>query len=445
MIEKMVAELRNTTKRKEKIAILKRYFAIDNNLTDFISRCYDPFEKFYITSVKPKVVGTKTLSDCYGPANMLLTTLSERIYTGNMAKEAVLRFVHQLTKESQKIFINILNKDLKCGIGPESINAACPGLIEQFSIQLANKYKADKDYKVPYFWGSRKYDGIRCIYQEKRYGSIYTREGNELVGFDNIVADLETLTERISELEAFKGFARPDYFIDGELYCEDMSFNDIQSIVLSDKNMDIKKKRQIHLKVFAIGPVKETGDMIKLFDKSSDLFRGLHTLVPIEYFKIENDPKVILAKTREFIEEGYEGLMLRHPFVPYDWRRSDNLIKSKLNDSNVAELTIIGYEAGKPGTKFENTLGTFTCSGTVTDPIFTDGKKKIGEYEVTCQVGSGFTEEERNLIWQDPEAFIGKEIIVSYQCMSQNSATDQYSLRFAVKKKGFKLDRTNEW
>lgn len=444
MIEKMIEELKNTTKRKEKIKILSEYFSLDQEIPKLLSRCYNPFEKFYVTTVKSNIVGTKNISETYKQLNTLLDYLTSRTITGNMAREAVLRYMNTLNKESQKIFINILNKDLKCGIGPESINAAYPGLIEQFSIQLANKYKPEKEYKVPFFYGSRKYDGIRCIYQEKREGIIFTREGNALVGFDNIIADLETLIDRMKLEPVFSDFEPNTFFVDGELYAEGMSFNDIQSIVLSTKNVDIKQKRTLKLKVFAIGPVHKTEDMIHFFE-SKKIFKGLYTLEPIEYFKVYNNRDEILGKTREFISEGYEGLMLRHPEIPYDWKRSDNLLKSKLNDSTVAELTIIGYEAGKKGTKFENTLGTFICVGTVTDPIFTDGKVMPGEYEVSCQVGSGFSEEERSEIWKDPEFYIGKELIVTYQCMSKNSATDQYSLRFAVKQKGFKLDRNQEW
>lgn len=444
MIVQMIQELKRTTKRLTKVAIIKKYCNDDPGIPRVLSRCYNPFEKFYVVNIKPKISGNKDLSECYDQLHKTLDLISTRQVTGNIAKEIVLRFLNTLNFESQKVVLHILDKDLKCGIGPESINAAYPGLIEQFSIQLANKYKPDKDYKVNYFWGSRKFDGIRCLYQEKRPGKILTREGNELVGFEGILGDIETLIERMKDYEEFNQFDTKEFFIDGELFSDTIGFNDIQGIVLASKNMDLKKKKQIHLKVFALGPVKETKDMTKFFI-DSNIFKGLPHLIPIEYFKIENNPDIIMEKTREFVAAGFEGLMLRHPAIPYDWKRSNNLLKSKLLNETEVELTIIDYAPGKEGTKFENTLGSFLCKGTITDPVFTDGKVKPGEFEVTCSVGSGFTDEERDEIWKDPDYYIGKEIVINYQSMSQNSSDGSYSLRFGIKKKGFKLDRTLEW
>lgn len=439
----MVDELKRTTKRTTKIEILKNYFDNDSEIMNLVKRTYNPFENFYISSVKTKIVGKKNISDCYSQINTLLTQLSKRQVTGNIAKELVIRLMNDLTSEGQKVFYNILNKDLKCGIGPESINTAHPGLIEQFSVQLANKYKEDKDYGVDFWYGSTKLDGIRCIYQSKYADGIYTREGSKLVGLDHILGDMETLIDRMKEHPEF-GDDEKAYFIDGELFSNDTSFNDIQGIVLSNKNIDMAKKRKIYLKCFAIGPVKNTEDMVKFFD-TKELFKGLAFVVPLDYFKVNNNPEEIMTKTRELVGQGYEGLMLRHPVIPYEWKRSNSLLKSKLLNETLAELTIVGYKPGKEGTKYENSLGAFLCKGTVVDPIFTDGKKKIGEFDVTCEVGTGFSDDERKEIWEDPEAYVGKEIIINYQNMSQNSSDGSYSLRFGIKKKGFKLDRTVEW
>ena len=151
MLEKMVTELRGTTKRNQKIEILRLAFATDPELKKVIARCYNPFEKYYVVKVKATKVGTELIGDNYSLLHKVLDQISTRQVTGNMAKELVIRYMNRLSFDSQKVFLNILTKDLKCGIGPESINAACPGLIEQFSIQLANKWSADKTYPVDYF------------------------------------------------------------------------------------------------------------------------------------------------------------------------------------------------------------------------------------------------------------------------------------------------------
>lgn len=444
MLEAMVKELRNTSRRNMKIDILKRYFDADPEIKKVLQRTYNPFEKFYVTTISTTVSGPKNISDNYDQLHKILDQISSRQVTGNLAREIVLRYVNGLTVESQQIFVNILNKDLKCGIGPESINAACKGLIEQFSVQLANKYQIDRDYKVDFWYGSHKFDGIRCIYQGRSPDCIRTREGHELAGFPNIIADLQTLLDRIKAQPEFADVDPSQIFVDGELFSDSLDFNTIQGIVLSKKNTNPAEKRKIYLKVFAIGPVKTTPEMIKFFDDPK-IFEGLVSIKPITYVIVNNDPETIMRITREYVDQGYEGLMLRHPINAYDWKRSNNLVKSKLHHDTVAELVIVGYKAGRPRTKYEHTFGSFTCRGTVENPYFTDGKKWKGTYEVECEVGSGFSDEERKEIWEDPEAYIGKEIVINYQCMSKSTNSDTYSLRFGIKKKGFKLDRTSEF
>lgn len=442
MLEEMILDLKNAKGRNAKIAILKQYFANDPNIVKIVQMTYDPMRNFNITKPKADKVGTKYLIDVYPQLFQVLNLLSEGNVRGNKAKELCANFMNELTEDSQKVFLRIINKDLKCGIAIETINTAAPGLIEPFSVQLANKYDSTKDYKLKpdeNWYGSTKLDGIRCMYLSKYPDKVFSRQGKAFTGLEHIIKDLQVLVSRMKEQPEFASMPPDSLFADGELFSDDISFNEIQGIVLSTKNVDDEKKKSIYLKCFAIGPVKTTADMVKFY-KDPFLFEGLTSVKPIEYFEVKNNAEEIMRMTRELVGKGYEGLMLRHPRVPYDWKRSNNLLKSKLHKETEAELIITAINPGRPGTKYESTMGTLTCEGSVKDPLYTDGKRLTGEFNVECDVGSGFSDEERDEIWANQDDYLGKEIILNYQCLSQNAATGKYSLRFPTKK-GFKLDR----
>ena len=99
MIEKMINELLLTTKRTEKISILKKYFADDPEIPKLIARCYNPFEKFYIANIKPNIAGNNNIDNNYKHLNTLLTQLSKREITGNFAREILIRYLNNHTSK----------------------------------------------------------------------------------------------------------------------------------------------------------------------------------------------------------------------------------------------------------------------------------------------------------------------------------------------------------
>ena len=291
---------------------------------------------------------------------------------------------------------------------------------EGFKVQLANTYDPDKNYKdIEYWWGSYKYDGIRCIYFNSTPNILYSRKGLEFKGFEKILDDIHLLVDRLNSFD--------DVFIDGELYSDELDFNNIQSIVMTEDSSSVDKDK-IYLRVFAIGPCNNTNEMISMFN-NTDLFIDLDKIKPISYFKIDNDSNTIISKCKELIGLGYEGIMLRDPNVPYDWKRSNKLLKYKMfKDNHELDMVVSDILPGKPGTKYVNTMGALLCIG------------EIDNKEVRCRVGSGFTDSERDDIWNNPDKYLNKEIVVRYQDITSDSKTGNISIRFPIKK-CFKLDR----
>jgi DNA ligase 1 len=117
---------------------------------------------------------------------------------------------------------------------------------------------------------------------------------------------------------------------------------------------------------------------------------------------------------------GYEGIMIKDPDAPYECKRSVAWLKLKpfievsLEVKDVEEGT--GRNVGK--------LGALVCEG------IDDGK------EIKVNVGSGFTDSERDSYFTSRGTLLGQIVEVRADAITQNQ-DGTYSLRFP-RFKGFR-------
>lgn len=129
----------------------------------------------------------------------------------------------------------------------------------------------------------------------------------------------------------------------------------------------------------------------------------------------------VLAKEKEYVDAGYEGLVIRDPNAPYKYGRSTvkegYLLKLKryldsealvldyaplLSNTNEAKRNELGKlerSNCKAGMVAINQLGTIKVKDLKTGVVF--------------NIGSGFTEEQRKLFNHEPDLILGK--IVKYK------------------------------
>lgn len=342
----------------------------------------DPFTPTYLKKFPiPKTHGNKGFWDNYTDFYSLFERLTNRWITGNTARAAVHEFLESCTPEAQEIFASIIRKKLNAGVGAKLVNKAMGyEFVPVFDVQLAYPYSEDKKYGVDYWYASRKLNGLRGYwqFQDKKCPCdppIRSREGHPFLGFDHIKAELQDLRQRYN-LD----------FVDGELYNHQLPFQTIQSYVRGDKNIPNQHKRKIFFNIFAVGSIDalSTEQMVALLKKIN--WKRYTYLKPVEYFKIPNNPQVILEEMMRLYKEGYEGLMLRSPLVQYVWKRSNDLLKYK--PFKEGDFTIIDVQLGEPDGRFAHTMGTIVISGEV--KVKVNGKKEVRK--VCCEVGSGFSE-----------------------------------------------------
>lgn len=298
----------------------------------------------------------------------------------------------------------IIEKTLDIGITATSVKKAT-GAARVFGPALAadwldmsdkkrNKLLAEHDY-----YSTVKIDGLRCLIKlHCQDQGAYSRG---LKPLPNLNAHVEALSKMI------------DFpcIVDGEMVAADGTWN--TSITGAKK---AGAKVQMLYYIFDLVPMEEAlsqryvtpaverwamiTNHIDFGDES--MFRE----VQHEYVNTIEDVNRCLE---EALSDGWEGLVLADGSAPYACKRSTAWIKCKVFKSS--EFKITGFVKGTG--KHTNRLGAIVVEGSV------------GSREFKTEVGSGFTDAEREDIWANQSKWLGKLVEIKYF-----ESTKDGSLRF---------------
>lgn len=184
--------------------------------------------------------------------------------------------------------------------------------------------------------------------------------------------------------------------LDGELYIHGAPFEDIHSIVGRTVNIS-PDFEAMEYHIFDI--VNSDPQYIRLMDlkKIKETLRPPLRIVDHEICETLDE---VMRAYDKFLELGYEGIIVRHFEAPYVRKRSTSMMKFKPKKQDI--YRVIGYKEeisieGVP----KNRLGALNC-------IALDGGESFS-------VGSGLSDENRELMWRQKEELIGKMILVGYQ------------------------------
>ena len=152
------------------------------------------------------------------------------------------------------------------------------------------------------------------------------------------------------------------YVLDGELYDDNLDFNEIIGITSSD---DKEIPKTFKFVVFNALTQEEWDKQESNNTYNFQLLRikdAVQSSINLEMIPCTtaNSPEEVMAKHTKYIEEGYEGTMVRGFESIYQWKRvklnEDVLIKIKQSDKIDAQ--IIGYYEGE--NRHTGALGGFT-------------------------------------------------------------------------------------
>jgi DNA ligase 1 len=242
-------------------------------------------------------------------------------------------------------------------------------------------------WNVPYFITQPKLDGERCrAICLLNHVQLLSSEMNEITSMPHIVEELQSL-QLIGEF-------------DGELYSHDLDFSSIHSRVGRTTNLH-ERSSDIKYHIFDI--VNESAQQIdRLSLLATEMKLRNASNIKVVDFAIAKNIDDIMTEMEQFISNGYEGIIVRHPYATYRRKRSTNIMKFKPRKSDT--YTIIGgvEEISQEGVP-KGTLGAFTvCSN--------DG--------VVFPVGSGLTRDQRVKYWEQLHELVGMEVVVKYQSIN---------------------------
>lgn len=416
-------------------------------LKNLLYLAYNPYLQFYIKKIpvtQDECSDNEILPIRYEGFLSMLVDFSKRKVTGNEAINELSVFLTGCSPEEYKWYTRVIGKDLCIGLADKGINKAFKGLIPTYEVLLADKIapedldlntaKAMKqlpDHMVTQY----KIDGYRLNIHHLETGEVIirTRNGKYVKGYK----DLEKSATQLPR----------GYVYDGEIVAPEL-FDWIQSNVKSHSD-EVIANRDLFSEVMSHAFSKEDNkkgifnvfDMIPLNDwvtrKSTQTYQerlqNLNELVkPLELPDImvvptsrvydksnEDDLKEIVEQFHQFVNIGWEGLMIKNVDSYYEWKRSKNLLKMKLMDTIDLVVTDIYEGTGK----YEGMMGGVYC----------DYKGfKLG-------VGSGWSDLARRTYWNKKNLILGKTIEIAYQAETKNK-NGGLSLSFPVFK-SLRLDK----
>ena len=282
-------------------------------------------------------------------------------------QQAILEATAKFNKQLNKGYNEVLTKDKKF-----------------FEPMLAFELKQYEKllFTVPTFV-QPKLDGVRCILDQ---GDLVTRAGKPIVSCPHLAKDY--------------------YLIDGELYNHDLKkdFNKIISLVRKTKptQEDLEESRQMieywvydypHYNMLVFS------ERYKMLQSLFNMFPNTFKLVPMYPVTSREELEQYHIK---FLEEGYEGTMVRMDIGGYENKRSKQLLKYK--NFQDAEFLILDVKTG--------TGNRANVANVLTVQL---------PNNITCDVTMTGTMEFMGQVLKDKNEVIGKYATVKYFSMTEDN------------------------
>ena len=407
-----VNEIMVSNSRLHKQAVLKKY-ADDDVVKRYLQIAFDPYKVFGISTKK------LTKDVFHGDIEVILDVLDlfeylEEYNTGRDYDIAVCRicldYIASEDRECAELLEKLICKDLSIGCDSKTINKEIPGLIPTFDVMLANKYFDKSTYvEGKKFAITTKIDGGRIIaLKENGQVSFFTRAGQKYEGLVDLESEMLRLLPDNWCLDGeITLLSNPKALTSKEQYKETMKI-----VRTKDKN-----KHGIKMLVFDVMSAedfkRQRCDMP--YSRRRAVLEELFNIYDFRYFEllpilyVGEDTSKITEILDEEVANGEEGVMINIWDAPYEFKRTNNLLKCKKFDS--CDLRVCSLEEGSG--KYTGMLGAFVC------------EYKGGE----VRVGSGLTDDLRKEIWQNPEKYLNVIVEVSYFEETKDSA-GKLSLRF---------------
>ena len=433
-VANIIKKLESTNSRLSKESIVAKVIGTKDEY-EFFDGCrlaLSSYVTFGIAQI-PERTGADGPGLKYEDFALITTGFCNRSLTGNLARETVEKMMARATNDEWNYWYRrILIKDLRCGVSDKTINKVCKTakkrnlMVPVFSCQLA------KDSEGVEPTGSKaievKLDGMRVLTivhpndDKNDLETIKTNGLSVVEQFSRNGKELHNFKTIVDEIAKVGYIFKEPMVLDGEVMSA--SFQDLMKQAHRKTNVDTKDAVLhlfdiITLKDFMSG--KSDTRLCERRKQLDDFYMAMGDLIPhVEVVGQEVVHMDTVAGRRRFreinanaIKAGYEGIMIKDLDSPYECKRTDSWMKMK--PFIEVSLNIVECEEGTG--KNVGKLGAFVCEG------IDDGKK------IRVNVGSGFSDDERDDYWKNRDKLIGDVVEVRADAVTKNQNGD-YSLRF---------------
>lgn len=397
-------ELEETQGSLAKLEILEVNSKNDLLRSVFVA-ALDPYITYYVSKFKCPPPSRMPLLDDEAIQlflNDILEPFSTRVITGNAAKDLLVKFFGALSPDQQKWCQRILLRRLRIGVQESTVNKVWPNLVTSFSVALAATLKSSfvkgegikilESVNYP-IRCEPKLDGLRLI-AIKNNGKVtlYTRNGT-------IIDTLPTIVLALENCQYYDNVV-----LDGEALSSSGTWNDSVSVMMSKKSK--KDDSDIVFNVFdsiAFESWKnKTGDVHYQFraDRVERIVEQINNkCVKVVPHIIANNESELKLYFQKCMDEGFEGIMLKKTNTPYEFKRSENILK--LKPQVTYEGVVVGWFEGRNGTRLAGGFGGFHL-------LMPNG--------VVTRVGSGFNDQLRSTIQiENPDSYLLKIVEIEAQ------------------------------
>lgn len=330
--------------------------------------------------------------------------------TGSDDDIAACQYVLNCYPEYKDLFTAIITKTLKIGCDAKTLNSVYgKDFIPTWEVQRAVSIEHTKLKKNEWIAISEKLNGVRGTYYQ---GKIISRQGKEITGLQHIIDDIVA-----AGLE--------HYVLDGELRRKNtdrIPDNENFRIGTGIINSDADTKTEIDFTIYDCLTVSEwnAGESnspyrhrLNVLNQMDELIKkqNLKNISIVDRLYAGTDHSQIKICLQKMVDEDKEGCMVNRD-VPYKCKRHNGILKVKR--FYTCDLQIVRLEEGSG--RLSGTLGNFVV----------DFKGN----EV-C-VGSGLSDEQREVFWSVGDSLIGRVIEVKYKEISKDKKTNKESLQFPI-------------
>ena len=417
-------EITQNNSRKYKQEVLRKY-KDDEVIKKYLQIAFDPYTVYGIStkklttevrSIAPYIPQTSTVFGLFD----YLAEHNTGTFTEILECQNALNAVAAWDRDCSNLLASLICKDLSIGCDAKTINKEIPSLIPTFNVQLANKYFDKPEYvEGKTFALTTKIDGGRIIaLKENGKVSFYTRAGQKYEG----LVDLEQeMAEKLPDGLCLDGEIT---ILENKGIPSKEAYKQAMKITRSDG-----EKHGVKMIVFDAMLAEEfrTQRCDRVWEERRSALNMIFGSRELTYFELlpvlyeGEDTEMILKWLDAAIAADQEGIMINLTLAPYEFKRTNYLLKVK--KMHTLDLEIVGFEEGTG--RLAGTLGAILV------------RYKNGNI---VKVGSGFSDRLRLEIWASRDEWLGNICEIQYFEETTNADGGE-SLRFPVFK-DYRPDKT---